>query len=410
MVDFRNKIGYILFLCLLVSCGQNAEKHYNKGRSWREQNEPIAAMKSFIAATQSLSHNYAIKGRSYSNMATMCRICERHDLAYTIYEKSAEEFHRAKDTTAYAYALNNMAWELAVQGQKEQAIVLADSACKVSPSNEVHNKTIETRAAACLYRAEYDSTIYYANIVPIKSVYFDILKAQAYTFKQQCDSAMFYAKRVAEQTNNPRYLDNVYYILSHCDSIALVEEVRALADTRSDIQRGLERNDAEWIEAMLLAEQHIQSPQFPIRWTISIIAIGILIIVITAIILYYAYNRSLLGRERQLAQQCKALRHDPYMKEKLRWDVYSKFCIQSNTLFFNIADKLKQCELTEREIRICVLVLIGLSYAEIAEVLYRAESGIGKDKYLIAKRLGVSAKDLRSTLWAIACKKGTNKQ
>jgi DNA-binding NarL/FixJ family response regulator len=98
------------------------------------------------------------------------------------------------------------------------------------------------------------------------------------------------------------------------------------------------------------------------------------------------------------------------MKEKLRWDVYSKFCIQSNTLFFNIADKLKQCELTEREIRICVLVLIGLSYAEIAEVLYRAESGIGKDKYLIAKRLGVSTKDLRSTLWAIACKKGTNKQ
>ncbi len=409
-MDFRNKIGYILFLCLLVSCGQNAEKHYNEGRSWREQNEPIAAMKSFIAATQSLSNNYAIKGRSYSNMATMCRICERHDLAYAIYEKSAEEFHRAEDTTAYAYALNNMAWELAVQGHKEQAIALADSACKVCSNHAVHDKTMETRGAACLYRAEYDSTIYYANIVPIKSVYFDILKAQAYTFKQQCDSAMFYAQRVAEQTNNPRYLDNVYYILSHCDSIALVEEVRALADTRSDIQRGLERNDAEWIEAMLLAEQHIQSPQFPIQWKISIITISMLIIIAIAILLYYLRNKTQLGREKQLAQQCEALRHDPYMKEKLRWDVYSKFCSQSNILFFGIADKLKQCNLTEREIRICVLVLIGLSYAEIAEVLYRAESGIGKDKYLIAKRLGVSAKDLRSTLWAIACKKGANKQ
>lgn len=410
MVDFKNKIGYILFLCLLVSCSQNAEKHYNEGRSWREQNEPIAAMKSFIAATQSLSNNYAIKGRSYSNMATMCRICERHDLAYAIYEKSAEEFHRAEDTTAYAYALNNMAWELAVQGQKEQAIILADSACKVCPSNEVQNKTIETRAAACLYNAEYDSTIYYANIIPIKSVYFDILKAQAYTFKQQGDSAMFYAKRVAEQTNNPRYLDNVYYILSHCDSIALVEEVRSLADTRSDIHRSLERNNAEWIEAMLLAEQYIHSPHLPIQWKISIITISMLIIIAIAILLYYLRNKTQLGREKQLAQQCEALRHDPYMKEKLRWDVYSKFCSQSNILFFGIADKLKQCNLTEREIRICVLVLIGLSYAEIAEVLYRAESGIGKDKYLIAKRLGVSAKDLRSTLWAIACKKGTNKQ
>jgi hypothetical protein len=47
-------------------------------------------------------------------------------------------------------------------------------------------------------------------------------------------------------------------------------------------------------------------------------------------------------------------------------------------------------------------VLIGLSYAQMAEVLYRAESGIGKDKYLIAKHLGVSVKDLQSTLFSIA--------
>jgi DNA-binding CsgD family transcriptional regulator len=58
--------------------------------------------------------------------------------------------------------------------------------------------------------------------------------------------------------------------------------------------------------------------------------------------------------------------------------------------------------LAEREVRICVLVMIGLSYAEIAEILYRAESGIGKDKYTIAKRLGVRVKDLQNTLRAIA--------
>ena len=67
-----------------------------------------------------------------------------------------------------------------------------------------------------------------------------------------------------------------------------------------------------------------------------------------------------------------------------------------------IADKLDRRGLTEREIRICVLVLIGLSYTEIAAVLYRAESGIGKDKYLIAKRLGVRTKDLQHTLREIA--------
>ena len=47
-------------------------------------------------------------------------------------------------------------------------------------------------------------------------------------------------------------------------------------------------------------------------------------------------------------------------------------------------------------------LIIGLSYAQMAEVLFRAESGIGKDKYMIAKRLGVSVKDLQTTLIKIA--------
>ena len=49
-----------------------------------------------------------------------------------------------------------------------------------------------------------------------------------------------------------------------------------------------------------------------------------------------------------------------------------------------------------------MLVLIGLSYAQMADVLIRAESGIGKDKYPIATRLGVSVKDLQATLITIA--------
>ena len=40
--------------------------------------------------------------------------------------------------------------------------------------------------------------------------------------------------------------------------------------------------------------------------------------------------------------------------------------------------------------------------AEMAQILFRAENGIGKDKYLIAKRLGVSAKQLQETLRSIA--------
>ena len=60
----------------------------------------------------------------------------------------------------------------------------------------------------------------------------------------------------------------------------------------------------------------------------------------------------------------------------------------------------------EREVRICMLVLIGLSYAEMADTLNRAQNGIGKDKYVIAKKLGVTVKDLQNALLHIACQNG----
>jgi DNA-binding CsgD family transcriptional regulator len=96
------------------------------------------------------------------------------------------------------------------------------------------------------------------------------------------------------------------------------------------------------------------------------------------------------------------LRQNANLSEELALNDYRQFCTICNARLMGIADKLDRRGLTEREIRICVLVLIGLSYTEIAAVLYRAESGIGKDKYLIAKRLGVRTKDLQHTLREIA--------
>ena len=81
-------------------------------------------------------------------MATMCRIGERHDLAYALYEQSAIQFVDSKDMKAYAFALNNMAWEQAVLGNKEKAIQLADSALACCPDDFVRSKISESRAAA----------------------------------------------------------------------------------------------------------------------------------------------------------------------------------------------------------------------------------------------------------------------
>lgn len=376
-----------------------AESYYRQGRELREADEPVAAMEAFMAATTVHSREYNFKARSWSNMATMCRMGERHDLAYLGYEQSAAQFARANDSLAYAYALNNMAWEQAVQGNKSAATHLIDSALAVCADTAVQHKVLESRAAACLYAAEFDSVLLYTQHAPL-SAYFAILRAQAYTFLGNSDSALCYAKIVLSQTDNPRYLDDVYYILTYCDSTAQADEVRALAATRTDVQRSLERNDARWIEAMLLAENTLISSEQPVPWW-KWLLLSILIILLLAVAAFILRRRRPAD---SLEQQCHALRKSVHLREELQWNDYTLFRTVCDERLSGIVTKLEQRGLSEREIRICVLVLIGLTYAQMADILFRAESGIGKDKYIIAKHLGISVKELQATLINIANK------
>lgn len=412
----HRQIGFLsLFLVLSVACASpTAESYYLQGKKLREANQPVEAMQAFLSAVRVPSDEFAVKGRAYSNMATMCRIGEQHELAFDLYRQSLNQFVAAEDTLAQAFALNNMAWEKAVLADKQTAFQLLDSAFALSSSKAVQAKVLESRAVACLYAAEYDSVLFYTAPISAhastpmpaldssstSSPYFAILRAQAYTFMNHKDSALFYARQVLAETDNPRYLDDAYYILTHCDSTAAADDIRDLASARTDLRRSLERNDPEWIEAMLLPRQALEpySPPLKPQTLFALIASAILLLLAFAAWLYLRSRR----RENALDAQCRLLRQSPDIRSELQWNDYRQFSALCNKLLSGIVSKLEQRGLPERDIRICVLVLIGFSYAEMAQILFRAENGIGKDKYLIAKRLGVSAKQLQETLRSIA--------
>ena len=361
-----------------------ARWYYEEGKELREAGEPVKAMQSFITAEQNVKNNHGLHGRIYSNMANMCRQAERHEMAYDIYTLSTEQFALAHDTLAVAYALNNMAWEQAVMGHKDTALALIDSALAVYPSPLVQSKVKESLAAAYLYADEYDSALLYAREVA-DTLYAYMLLAQAHAFSGQCDSALVYAKRVAVQTTNPRYLDNTYYILTHCDSTAGWADVVALAEKRNDVQRDIEQYKSEMAQAVLLLQQSQAKQPFP--WCKLLIA---LVVLAVASAIVYEWLRT--NKRRQIKRVTAHLHQCKDPKNEIPWNL----C--------DLPAKLHERGLTERETRIATLVLLGFSYAQIADILNRAESGIGKDKYLIAKKLGVSIKDLQTTVFNIACR------
>lgn len=386
-----------------------AQACYHYGRLLREAGHPVDAMRCFIEGTESGTDDHLLLARTYSNMANMCRQAEKHAAAFAIYRHSAEQFLLGEDTLYYAYALNNMAWEQAVLGHKKQALALIDSATSICPDEAIRSKVTETYAAAALYTGQYDSVLHYTQLLPDGSLYRLMLRAQAFALQEECDSALKYAEEVSEMTDNPRYLDDAYYILAHCDSSAGRSEVLDITSARTDVQRNIESYKSEMAQACVLIEQHQTKSYLPYR----LIGIIVLLVVCGLIWLLYSHSRApeekaaapstTEQRKRALRQLSSDIRRSEQPKKALPLDDFPGLCTYGRTHLFGLPDALLRQGLSEREVRIAVLVLLGFSYAEMADMLNRAENGIGKDKYVIARKLGVSVRELQAKLTTIAC-------
>ena len=389
-----------IFAVILVSSVMSL---YQNGKALREDGKQVEAMQAFIEAAHSETEDEALLGRVYSNMANMCRQANDHKTAYEVYEMSAAHFKKTDDSLAYAYALNNMAWEQSVIGEKEKAYMLIDSAVRIYPYSPLIEKVIETKSAACLFRQEYDSVLYYTK--DAENDYLLMLRAQAYSYLQIDDSAMIYAEQLLPRMTNLFYLDDLYYILTHNDSSADKESLRDLSSARADVQNAIKERHGELTKAVQLLKQDLaKKEQANSRKVLLLWAIGIGLLVWGAVMIY---KQRKLRREKsdfeevrrkELAQNVRQLQEAKDIRQELAWDDFAALCQQIDKRFHGLAETLKAQDLNEQDIRICVLVLIGLSHKEIADMLNCSPKSIGKLKDLTAKKLGVSGGQLQEKL------------
>ena len=389
-----------IFAVILVSSVMSL---YQNGKALREDGKQVEAMQAFIEAAHSETEDEALLGRVYSNMANMCRQANDHKTAYEVYEMSAAHFKKTDDSLAYAYALNNMAWEQSVIGEKEKAYMLIDSAVRIYPYSPLIEKVIETKSAACLFRQEYDSVLYYTK--DAENDYLLMLRAQAYSYLQIDDSAMIYAEQLLPRMTNLFYLDDLYYILTHNDSSADKESLRDLSSARADVQNAIKERHGELTKAVQLLKQDLaKKEQATSRKALLLWAIGIGLLVWGAVVIY---KQRKLRREKsdfeevrrkELAQNVRQLQEAKDIRQELAWDDFAALCQQIDKRFHGLAETLKAQDLNEQDIRICVLVLIGLSHKEIADMLNCSPKSIGKLKDLTAKKLGVSGGQLQEKL------------
>ena len=86
----------------------------------------------------------------------------------------------------------------------------------------------------------------------------------------------------------------------------------------------------------------------------------------------------------------------------LHWKNYAQMKADADLYMGGIVRKLENYNLNETEIRLCILVLIGLNRLQIADTLPYASNSVGKLKDHTAKSLGTTGKNLRNFLLKMA--------
>ena len=408
-----------------------AHANYYYGRLLREHGDHPAAMEAFLRTVHSRTRDHAIKGRSWSNIANMCRLAAEHELAYDIYERSAEVFLQAQDTTAYYYALNNMAYELAEAKLSIESLHLTNQIAEECANASVLTKLWETRADAYMAARKYDSVLFCVRQLQLggnNEPTGILFMAKAFSYLGIQDSAVYYAQMAVERTHSWFDLNNAYYILANDDQSKDKEDVLQVAADRSDVQKLIEIRQGQLSQATQLLQQDLNRKP-DLRWVYAIV--GTLCVIAVLITLYVRRKRRqhrlisqqiedekrniivlksqlhLLNEKQEHKQAelqasveklCALLLRSDNLHE-IGWQDYPAMCEEVNARFNLLIAKLQMKGIvSERELRLCVLTLIGHGRARTAELLNYSPSGIGKLKDMTAKKMGSTGKDLHDFL------------
>ena len=383
-----------------------AHSCYYYGRLLREKENPVAAMKCFINATHSRTHDYGLLGRVYSNMGGMCRQAEEYELAYTTLQSSAHNFLKAQDSTSYHHILNAIAFVKGVSGDQDCAdslISIIESECK---NNGVLIKVKETKAECYLRNHQYDSAIVYATDFYRQSgeIAGIMMTAQAYSLLGQKDSALYYAQFIMDNSTYSGDKYNALYILSHDDSTLCSDDILRLTSDREDVRL---QDYEPWKEQLMIAAELLrQDLKRRYNWW-SICALIISILLIGAIVRYVVHKRRMKQKVTQIvtdqidsvAQSIKQHIDVNDIDRTLHWKSYPLMKSDADLYMGGIARKLEAQKLNETEVRFCILTLLDFSQKQIADtIFYSYPSGIKTLKKRISVKLGTDPQKLKKHL------------
>jgi tetratricopeptide (TPR) repeat protein len=378
---------------------------YHYGCLLQEKENPVGAMQAFIHATHINSRDDLLLGRVYVKMGTICNIARDYQLTSDIYALAAHNYLRAGDTLRYCKALQLRAIALANQGKTDETTNVLKRIEQCSTDN--NDELLFIRSLAFHHADQYDSALYYLK------AYLNFLETDSNSTSPMREflsivSPMLGMLEDDSEENKLDWNDVMGFIFG------IKEQVKADGDMTTQAPE-------EYVQATRILWNDIHRKK-SFAWIYSIVVV--LLIVGIGIALYYNHQEKKhalwsqkindVTSEYTDLQQNKlshiestrnVLLASESLQKDLNWRNFDQMCAKVDELFYLLAGKLRlKRVLNETEVRLCVLIFIGLDHDQIALTLPYARNSVGKLKDQTAKKLGTTGRNLRDFLVDLALK------
>lgn len=399
--------------------------YYYMGRNYSLSNQIAEAAGCYIEADRLQIDDPIYRGRVNSCMAHICKQNNNSDsLALIFFERANQAFKESNNEWYYAHTLLDVIeFNCYLQHYSKADTLFQTAQSYLMDDAYYYARFLETKGLYFYSKQEYDSALVYFKQglshwkTEEDKAYTYLKLVQVYCDMEDLASALPYAEKIVQYSQNPNYLVNAYYCLlwdaTVKDDAKLLAEI---AHTRADIQQTLDRGISKYAKAIPLLKEYLSNP-YPWRWGwISLVAVALVCLV--AVIGVVVFRKRSLNAHKQIddlsnrlekqeavqseqqrqydADMCLADIRAKFPKPRKQWNDYNRLKKDLNAPLQQLLYTLDNSDLGNKEKVFCVFLVVysHCSLIELADYINYSEKGIRNYKQRIAQKLHISSAEL----------------
>lgn len=390
-----------------------AKAYYFMGRNFYYLNDFSTAADYYILCDRMNPSDPMYKGRINSCMGYLCKQDSCFEEALVFYERANIAFERTGDERRIANGLLSIAEQYVHLHafNKMDSVFLLLRDCQLD--SLYYARMLEIKAHALLNQQKYDAALAclleiknYQQNVEVQS-YRAMKMMQLYARMDSLRQTIPLANFILQNSTNAIFRSNAYfYLIQDAERHAKLKEVAKYSYLREDEDRKVQHNSEYYAQASTKLKVYLQNPN-PYRKMGSCIAIiGLLLILVTGGALWLCKNyfhTVKIGAKKKAKRRAnftmRVFNHSIHFVKVATWKDDKTVRDLANLHFSDMFNRLEDTyHLNEREMQICLMVLLEYSREQMADILHIQPNTISKAKLKIAKELKTNSATLRDYL------------